>query len=92
MGKLFAFRSLATAEHFCRNVLEPDTYEIWEAEAEGTRRGDFMHLILHLAKRELLKFWRNPDAAFTGLHAPRGTVLCDAIKLVRRIAVVRRSA
>jgi len=88
IGKLFAFETLESAQRFCRDLLARQRYEIWEAEAENSRNREFMCIILHLTKRALLKFWKKPGAVPTGLYAPGGTVLCDAIKLVRRVAVV----
>jgi len=88
IGKLFASETLIDAEKFLANArVLGRRYEIWEAEAENPQRCERCLLIPnHLYRSCLEAFW---SGAISGdILAPEGTVVCDAIKLVRRIAVV----
>ncbi|OGY23118.1 MAG: hypothetical protein A2Y57_03225 [Candidatus Woykebacteria bacterium RBG_13_40_7b] len=87
---LFAFSSTSNARAFVKSLKIPrdGRLEIWEASGTGVRRR------VRIATRYgLHTFWfrfNSDGCRFSrdyGLKAPRGTVLCESIRLVRPIQV-----
>jgi len=84
VGPIFAFEDLISAKKF-RQRLKPEIdCEIWEAEAENVQPQRFCLSGLDLTARSVEMFWRS-DWPFRKNYTPEGTVVCDRIKLLKKV-------
>ncbi len=76
---LFGFDSLAHAKRFAR--LQPRTIQIWEAHLGRPklrkRLCDWVH--------DYLKFWSGGRAKGRTFQAPKGTLACESITLLKQV-------
>lgn len=80
-GKLFAFRCLDDAEDF---ALRPDIEGIvFTAFTKGTVREPVGIMSWGSGLTGIIAFWRGEKSY--ECETPEGTVLCDDIKLIRRV-------
>lgn len=83
-SKLFAFEFLADAANYWQSIWGSKDFHIFECEVVNPTQcyyiADF--LFVH-DKEDLIKYWQ--DKSVAGMRVPRGTVACDAIKLVKEI-------
>lgn len=80
IGKLFAFNSFDSALHFyTADGDAEEQYEIWECEVENPIEANYISWL-----------WANLESFWSGdkrniVPAPKGTMNCDAIKLIRKV-------
>jgi len=83
-GPLFAFDNLEAAKGFMERGLY--AREVWEALAEGIRPIQSVLSFNWIDDVDaVVKFWRGE---LGGVEAPSGSVVCDRIKLVKRVCSV----
>lgn len=99
VGKIFAFDLLDNAKRFSHDTANFPS-EVWEAEAEGVEKfspswGDTLMMLPLRIARQWWDFWaglrvEDPEiwtslVIFTAEPFPPGTVVCDNIRLIRKV-------
>ncbi len=82
IGKLFAFENLIHAQAFCRqrNVMGDAVFEV---ETSNIVCGGGLVTLIAAPIHIIIDFWKGKRVG--DLETPIGTVLCDDIKLIRRV-------
>lgn len=82
-GKLFAFNSLEYAKEFFKNEKSTENISLYEAEVENPIEREIVTIP---DDAHILMFWGDCcREAATQVFSPLGTVLCDKIKLIKKI-------
>jgi len=94
-SKLFVFASKCDAEKFTE---QSNAYQIWRCEVENPiTPGHMFHLLLsptswsdywrlHGWEHSYWEHWRKAGRLAERMAAPEGILLCDAVKLLERVA------
>lgn len=77
---LLAFDTLENATSFSNKFIN-DNFEVWEAEADNAKPQETVALY----STSYLVFWKRDDIQHESRPAPRGTLACNQIKLIRRL-------
>jgi len=89
-GPSFAFENERAAKRFAKSLWNLGAeYQVWEADAWGCNR---IHRVLWIGDfYDVVNFWRargrgeRLPKGVSHLKPPQGTVVCEAIRLVRRV-------
>lgn len=81
IGKLFVFDTLENAKNFLTSY-HPDScagYEIYDCEVKNEEPCDKLASVSYI-----VEFW-NKSLNYISVRAPRGTYMCDAVRLKERV-------
>ena len=81
-SKLFVFDSLDSAISLVEYYGAQSIANIFECEVKNPKRTKFIASTSFISTNTVVSFWNNHS---NKLEAPHGTVVCDEVKLIKRV-------